>query len=296
VQDLRIVFLGTSSGTPTRERNVSSLAIVADRRVLLFDCGEGTQHQLLRAPVKSGAIEAIFISHLHGDHVYGLPGLLATLSMNGRTRPLDLIGPEGLREYVESMLRTSFHNPQFELRFAATPFVGDGFRVESALLEHSIPSHGYLFIEDDHPGRFDLGKARALGIPPGPLYGELVRARDPRVLGPSRPGRRIAFCTDTRRCDASIELARGADVLIHESTYDESMSAEAHERFHSTCIDAAHVAAAAGVKRLLLTHFSARYGDASLLVEQARTLFPATDAANDLMELAVPNAATAAPR
>lgn len=283
MQDLRIVFLGTSSGTPTRGRNVSSLAIVLDRRVLLFDCGEGTQHQLLRAPVKSGSIDAIFISHLHGDHVYGLPGLLATLSMNGRTRPLDLIGPEGLRDYVESMLRTSHHNPQFEVRFATTPYAGEGFRVESALLDHSIPSQGYVFIEDDHPGKFDLEKARALGIEPGPAYGELVRARDPRVLGPSRPGRRIAYCTDTRPCAAAIDLARRADILIHESTYDESLAAEAHDRFHSTSTDAARIAAGAEARRLILTHFSARYGDPELLVDQARALFPATEAALDLM-------------
>lgn len=286
---MRIIFLGTSSGTPSRERNVASVALLLDDgSLLLFDCGEGTQHRLQVAPVKSGAIDGIFLSHLHGDHVYGLPGLLATLGMNGRTRPLDVIGPEGTREYVDAVLRTSFHNPAFEVRVSAPPYRGENYTVTAAALEHSVPCLGYLFVEDDRPGRFDVRKARALGFEPGPVYSELIRAKDARVLGPSRPGRRIAYCTDTRPCAASVSLARGADVLIHESTYGAELSAEAHERFHSTAVDAARVAAEAGVGRLLLTHFSARYGDVTPLVEQARGVFPATAAAADLMEVDVP--------
>jgi ribonuclease Z len=288
MQDLRIVFLGTSSGTPSRDRNVSSVAIALDRGLLLFDCGEGTQHRLQAAPVKSGAIDAIFISHLHGDHVYGLPGLLATLSMNGRERSLDLVGPPALRDYIEATLRTSFHHPMFEVRVSEPPYRGDGFRVEAALLEHSVPCFGYLFIEDDHLGKFDVEKARALGYEPGPVYSELIRAGDTRVLGPSRPGRRIAYCTDTRPAANAVQLARGADVLIHESTYGEELTAEAHARFHSTASGAARIAAEAGVHRLLLTHFSTRYGDVTPLVEQARAIFPATDAAADLMTVDVP--------
>ncbi len=280
---MRIVFLGTSSGTPSRERNVSAVAIARDDgAVLLFDCGEGTQHQLLRAPVRSGAIEAIFISHLHGDHVYGLPGLLATLSMNGRTRPLDLVGGEGLRDYVEWTLRTSHHHPAFEVRVSEPPYRGDGFRVEALPLEHVIPCLGFALIEDDRPGRFDRETARALGFEPGPAYAELVRNRDPRVCGPPRPGARIAYCTDTRPAQNSIELARGADLLIHESTYAGDLSREAHERFHSTCVDAARIAAAANAKRLMLTHFSTRYTDVAPLVAEAREVFANTEAAPDL--------------
>jgi ribonuclease Z len=287
---MRIIFLGTSSGTPSRERNVSSVALLLDGgSLLLFDCGEGTQHRLQLAPVKSGAIDAIFLSHLHGDHVYGLPGLLATLSMNGRTRPLDVIGPEGTREYVEATLRTSFHNPMFEVRISSPPYRGNGYTVEAALLEHSVPCLGYLFVEDEHPGRFDVEKARALGIEPGPAYAELIRAGDRRVLGPPRPGRRIAYVTDTRRSASAVELARGADVLIHESTYGAELSVEAHDRYHSTAVDAARVASEAGVGRLLLTHL-ARYGDVTPLVEQARGVFPSTEAAADLMEVEVPRA------
>ena len=286
---MRLVFLGTGSGTPTRTRNVASVALILDdSSVLLFDCGEGTQHRFIDAPVKSGALDAIFISHLHGDHIYGLPGLLASLSMYGRERPLDLVGPDGLREYIECTLQMSHHTPSFELRVSTPPYRGDGFRVEAAPLDHSVPCLGYCVIEDEFPGRFDVDKARALGIEPGPVYTELIRARDARVLGPARPGRRVAYCTDTRPCAASVDLARGADVLIHESTYADELTADAHERFHSTASDAAGIALQAGAKRLLLTHFSARYGDVTPLVEQARSTFANTDAAADLAEFEIP--------
>ena len=291
MQDLGIVFLGTSSGTPSRERNVSAVAVVLDGTVLLFDCGEGTQHQLLRAPVRSGAIEAIFITHLHGDHVYGLPGLLATMSMNGRVRPLTLVGPEGLREHVECVLRTSNHNPIFPIEFergSGFSPTGRGFRVEAALLDHSITALGYCVVEDDHPGAFDPQRARDLGIPPGPEWGALQRAGDPRVCGPARPGRRVAYCTDTRPCASAAGLARGADVLIHESTYAEELRAEADARLHSTAAGAASVAAEAGVGRLILTHFSTRYRDVAPLLAEARAVFPNTDAAEDFATFRVP--------
>lgn len=288
MQSIHLVFLGTSSGTPSRARNVSSVAAVLDGRVLLFDCGEGTQHQLLRAPVRSGAIEAVFISHLHGDHVYGLPGLLATLGMNGRTAPLDLIGPEGLEEYVRPALRTSHHHPPFEIRIhPAGSYRGSGFAVKAAAVEHSVPCVAYCVIEDDRPGVFDPARAIALGIPAGPEWGALQRANDPRVCGPARRGRRIVYCTDTRPCASAVELARDADVLIHEATYGDELAAEAAERFHSTAAGAARVAAEAGVRRLILTHFSTRYTDVTPLVEEARRVFANTDAAEDLAVFAL---------
>ena len=285
MQDIRIVFLGTSAGMPSRERNVAAIAVVLDGAVLLFDCGEGTQHQLLRAPVRSGSIDAIFLTHLHGDHCYGLPGLLATMSMNARSRPLDLIGPAGTREYLEAVLRTTQHNPIFEIRISEPPYRGAGFEVVAAPLEHSVTCFGYCVIEDDRPGVFDPEKARALGIPPGPEWHKLQQAKDLRVTGEPRRGRRIVYCTDTRVCDAAVELARGADVLIHEATYDESMSAEAEERFHSTAKGAASVAAAAKVNRLIITHFSTRYRDVQPLVDEARGVFANTEAAHDLAEI-----------
>jgi ribonuclease Z len=288
VQDIRIIFLGTSSGTPSRDRNVSSVAVVLDGTVLLLDCGEGTQHQLQRAPVRSGAIEAICITHLHGDHVYGLPGLLATMTMNARAQPLTLVGPEMLRPYVECVLATTDHHPMFPVDIAPPPYRGRGFTVVSAPLEHRIPAFGYCIIEDDRPGAFDVAKARALGIPPGPQYGELIRNHDPRVLGPPRRGRRIVYCTDTRPCASAVELARGADVLIHEATYTSDLAKDADERRHSTAAGAARVAAEAGVGRLILTHFSTRYRDAEPLLAEARAVFPNTDAASDFACFDVP--------
>lgn len=288
MQDVRIVFLGTASGTPSRERNVSSVAVVLDGTVLLLDCGEGTQHQLLRAPVRSGAIEAICVTHMHGDHVYGIPGLLATMSMNARTAPLTLVGPELLRPYVESMLATTDHHPNFPIDIAPPPYQGRGFTVVAAPLEHRVPAFGYCIIEDDRPGAFDVEKARALGIPPGPQYAELIRNRDPRVIGPSRRGRRIAYVTDTRPCAAAVDLARGADVLIHEATYTSDMAEAADERRHSTAAGAAKIALEAGVGLLILTHFSTRYRDAEPLLAEARAIFPTTEAASDLACFEVP--------
>src|SRR5688572_14831851 len=191
MQDLRITFLGTAAGTPSRDRNVAAVAITPDGTVLLFDCGEGTQHQLLRAPVRSGAIDAIFLTHLHGDHVYGLPGLLASMSMNGRTRPLELVGPEGTLAYLRATLTTTNHHPMFEIRVSSPPFRGKGFTVVAAPVEHSVTCFAYCVIEDDRAGAFDPERARALGIPEGREWGELQRAHDPRVTGPPRPGRRV---------------------------------------------------------------------------------------------------------
>jgi len=288
VQDIRIVFLGTSSGTPSRDRNVTSVAVVLDGTVLLFDCGEGTQHQLLRAPVRSGAIETIFISHMHGDHVYGLPGLLGTMTLNSRSQPLTLVGPDALREFVTSALATTDHHPGFPIDIAPPPYRGRGFTVVSAPLDHRIPAIGYCIIEDERPGAFDVEKARALGIPPGPEYRELIRRNDSRVVGPSRRGRRIAICTDTRPCASAVELARGVDVLIHEATYTNEMATEADARRHSTAAGAAKVAAEAGVEKLIITHFSTRYRDAEPLLAEARAIFPNTEAASDLACFDVP--------
>lgn len=299
MQDLRIVFLGTSAGTPTRERNVASVAMVLDSRVLLFDCGEGTQQQLLRAPVRSGAIDAIFISHLHGDHLFGLPGLLATLGLHGRTAPLTVYGPPGLQAYLAAV-------PYGGRAFAVTVVEsgagevhrGAGYHVTAAFMDHTAPCLGYALIEDERRGALDAARARELGVPPGRLYGALHRGDDvtlddgtvvlsSTVVGPSRPGRRVVYCTDTRPCAAAAELARDADVLIHESTYTDDLAAEASERGHSTAGEAARIAATANVQRLILTHISPRYRDADPLLDDARAVFPATEAAHDFFEVVV---------
>jgi len=303
VNDVRITFLGTSAGTPSRERNLAAVAVTMDGRTLLFDCGEGTQQQIIRSPLRFGAIESIFITHLHGDHLYGLPGLVATMGMHSRTAPLDVYGPPGLRAYFEAVRRTSQFNPAFAVDICE---VGEGevrraggYRVVAARLEHSIECLGFCVVEDDLPGTFDVHRARALGVPEGPLFGQLVRGTavtlpdgrviDPAsVVAPPRPGRRIAYCTDTRPTPAAATLARDADVLIHEATYASDLAAEAEERFHSTATEAAQIAAAANAHSLILTHFSPRYRDVTPLVAEARSVFANTTAASDLLVVRLP--------
>jgi ribonuclease Z len=288
LQDIRIIFLGTGAGMPTRARNVAAVALVMDGRVLLFDCGEATQHQLMRSPLRFGAIEAIFISHLHGDHLFGLPGLLASMSLNAREAPLALYGPSGITAFMHSLplYHTSFDVEIHELA-PGRARRANGYTVDAAPLAHSAPCFGFCVVEDDRPGEFDVTRAQALGLPPGPLYGRLQRGetvgdiKPSHVLGPARPGRRVVYVTDTRPCEAAVELARGADVLIHESTYAEEMAEEARERTHATAGEAAEIARRAGVKQLILTHVSPRYGDASRLLEEARAIFPQTMLAED---------------
>ncbi|HEV8659252.1 MAG TPA: ribonuclease Z [Thermoanaerobaculia bacterium] len=301
MDQIRVVFLGTGAGTPSRERNVASLAIVLDGRVLLFDCGEGTQHQLLRSSVRNGRIEAIFITHLHGDHLYGLPGLLASLSLNGRTEPLTVYGP-GVAAFVSAVRETSRLRLAYELSVldvaSGEVMRGDGFRVIAAPLEHTIECFGYCVIEDDRPGEFDVARANELRIPAGPLYGRLQSGEDvefggrmirsAEVLGAPRRGRRIAYCTDTRPARASVELARGADLLIHEATYGSDVADEARKRGHSTASEAAEVAREAGAVRLILTHFSPRYEDVAPLIDEARDIASNVDGAYDLAEVPCP--------
>lgn len=293
---IRAVLLGTGAAAPTRTRNVSSLAVVLDGRTLVFDCGEGTQHQLQRSTVHTGSIEAIFITHLHGDHLFGLPGLLATLGLNGRTAPLTLVGPPGLERFLRAV---PYLGAPYEIRLAPAilPAKFDGFDVVAAEVDHSVDCHAYCVIEHDRRGTFDVARAKALGIPPGPLYGKLQSGEDieidgrtirsAEVLGPPRRGRRIVFVTDTRPCDAAIELARDADLLIHEATYANDHASDAHERYHSTAEEAATIAKEANVKRLVLTHISARYDDTGPMLAEARAIFPNTDVAEDLMEIAL---------
>jgi len=289
MDQVRIVFLGTSAGMPSRSRNVAAVAVVMDGHVLLFDCGEGTQQQLMRCEhVRSGGIEAIFITHLHGDHLFGLPGLLSSLGLGGRRDPLTVYGPRGLAAYLKSI-------PYFGIAYELTVIEieagevrrGKGYRVNAAPVVHHAPCFAYRVDEDERPGKFDADKARALGVPPGPAFGALQRGEDvggvrsADVVGPSRPGRSVVYCTDTRPCESAVVLSRGANVLIHESTYDATLSAEATARDHSTAAEAATVARDADVERLILTHISPRYETSDVLVSEARAIFPNTEAASD---------------
>lgn len=298
---MELYFLGTGAGMPSKERNVTAIALTLyDERgtAWLFDCGEGTQHQMLRSPLKASRLEFIFITHLHGDHVYGLPGLLTSRSNQGGTTPVTLYGPPGLESMLEPVLRYSQAHLSYELTYRevaeGTLFEDDKFEVVCAKLDHRIDSYGYKIIQKDRTGKLDSAKLKAMGISPGPIFGKLKHgetvtlpdgtAIDGNVfIGPPIPGKKIVVLGDTRKCDAAVKLARDADVLIHEATFDSSLHNLAQSYYHSTAKDAALTAKEAGVKTLILTHISSRYQEeqAMLLAAEAQELFAETQLSRD---------------
>lgn len=305
-----MIPLGTSSGKPTLKRNVSALAIAREGEWLLFDCGEATQTQVIRAGLSPQRLTAIFITHLHGDHFNGLPGFLSTMGMDGRQRELTLIGPVGVREYLDTLTRLKVAYINYPLilreygredlpRDTLTPvYETSQYTVWSCPLDHRIYAMGYRVGEKPRPGKFDLERAQELGIPPGPLYGKLqsgqaIQLADGRVihptdvLGEERAGKAAAYCTDTRPCAAGVTLGREVDLLIHEATYTDDLRDEAHHYGHSTAAQSAGVASEASAGRLLLTHFSSRYADATPLLEEAQAIFPNSILAQDLLEIEV---------
>ncbi len=301
---LAIRLLGTSASRPTVERNVASAAIVREGETLLFDCGEGTQRQMMRYGV-SFNVGDIFFTHFHADHLIGVIGLMRTMALQGRTEPLRLWGPRGAERWLRRAETFGADRLTFpvEIReLAADERVARaGYAIVPFPVEHGgAIAVGYALVEEERKGRFNPELARELGIPEGPLWGRIHRGEavtlddgrviEPRVLvGDRRPGRTIVLTGDTRPCAATIEMARGADLLVHESTFGEEEAERARETGHSTAREAAEVAREAGVSRLLLTHFSARYSrDAGELEREARAVFPATVAGKDGFELEVP--------
>jgi ribonuclease Z len=303
---MRVIPLGTSSGKPTLRRNVSALAVAREGEWLLFDCGEGTQTQIARAGLNPSRLAAIFITHLHGDHFNGLSGLLSTMGMDRRARPLTLVGPPGMNEYLDTLARLKILFVNFPLEVLElgpahelkTVYEATEYTVSAHPLDHRLFALGYRLEERPRAGRFNLERARQLGVPTGPMFrrlqmGEDVELGDGRivqssdVVGPPRAGKTVAYCTDTRPFDGTIKLARGVDLLIHEATYTEDLAQEAREYGHSTAAQAALVALDAGARRLLITHYSTRYPDVSPLVEEARAVFPDTMPAQELVEVEV---------
>lgn len=269
---------------------------------MLFDCGEGTQMQLLRTGLRMSRMRYVFVTHMHGDHVLGLPGLLGTLNLSRHTSPVDIFGPPGIARYLRDVSRATHFRPIYPLTVhEVEPGVvleTDELTVEAGQLDHRVPAFGYAVQERDRPGRFRLEDAKRLGIPAGPLYGRLQRGEtitldDGRRIAPHevldapRRGLRCVYCTDTGPSERAVALARGADLLVHEATYLDEMADEAEERGHSTAAGAARVALEAGARHLLITHFSPRYDDASPLLAEAREIFPETTAARDLLEVEV---------
>ncbi len=298
---LTVTFLGTSSAAPTRARGLPAIAIQREGETLIMDCGEGIQRGILANGIGLGKEMAILVTHLHGDHVTGLLGLLQTMSMAQRSAPLKVVAPPKLKEWLKVTSELLNIGLTFPVVFVeAKPgkvLETRGLVVRAARATHSVEAFSYLVSEKDRPGVFHPERARRLGVPEGKLWSRLQGGRSvgvagrtvsPRdVTGPPRPGRRIGYSGDTRPSARLTRLFSGCDLLIFDSTFSKRDAARAAERKHSTCVEAAEVASAAGARKLVLTHFSARYTSVAALVREARSVFPNTVAASDGLTLKV---------
>jgi len=296
---IRITFLGTAAARPTVGRNVSAIAVQREGDLMLFDCGEGTQRQMMRFGTGFN-VQAIFVTHLHADHFLGIIGLLRTMGLQGREDPLQLYGPPGAEQTLEQAIhlgvdRVPFHVPVRELSPGESVPLGE-YEIEAFSVRHGTSAVGYVLREHPRLGRFDVERARAFGVPEGPLFGLLHKGESVKVgnrtvhpeevVGDPRSGRLVVYTGDTRPISETKEVARGADLLIHEATFGDEDSDRARETFHSTAREAALLAREAGVERLILTHISARNSEhPGLLVEEAREVFPDSVVAHDGLSL-----------
>ena len=304
---MNLYFLGTGAGRPAVHRNTAGIILQPSEQsqeIWLFDCGEGTQQQILRSPYNLRKITNIFITHLHGDHVFGLPGLVSSRSFTAQDQPLSIYGPAGLREFLLTALRLSGTNLTYPLDIReiqhGSALEVNNYTVKVMEVEHVLPSFGYRIEEPDRPGRLNVEKLQALNIPPGPIYGQLKSGavvtlpggevlRGSDFVGPPQPGRRVVIVGDSRSCQAAVDLAQGADVLVHEATFEAASGENAFAYFHSTTAQAAEIAKKAGVRQLVLTHLSSRYtkqAEQKLLAE-AQRVFPNTVIASDHLSVPV---------
>jgi len=300
---IRVTFLGTAAARPTVRRNVSAIALQREGDSFLLDCGEGTQRQMMRYGT-GFAVRDVFVTHLHADHFLGITGLLRTMALQDRTEPLRIFGPPSSRGTLEQVVSLGVDRVPFPLEIEE---LGPGKRVEydeydviAFPADHRTSALGYAFVEHERLGRFDVARARALGVPEGPLFGKLHlgeavefdgrRVEPADVVGPPRPGRVVVYTGDTRPSEATIEIAKGASLLIHEATFGNEEADRALQTYHSTASEAAALASKAGVRRLYLTHISARYSDdPSALEEEAREEFPDTVVARDGLSVEIPH-------
>jgi ribonuclease Z len=301
---LSVIFLGTAGSVPTPKRSLPAIVIHRKNELLIFDCGEGIQRQMIQGGVGFHRKTKVFISHLHGDHILGLPGLLQTMSLLDRERKLEIYGPPGIETFVNAIQQTVQFNLTFplticEVENAKTVCKEKEYEVHAAWADHVVLSLAYALIEKPRPGRFNLEKAKELGVPEGPLWstlqhGSAVKLPNGRVvkseeiIGPSRPGRKIVYSGDTRPTNSIAGLAKNADLLIHDGTFDDELKDKAYEDGHSTASQAAEIANKAKAKWLILTHVSARYKTADVLVEQARKIFAKSDIAEDFTKIDIP--------
>ncbi|MHA1778904.1 MAG: ribonuclease Z [Candidatus Heimdallarchaeaceae archaeon] len=302
---VEIIFLGTAGAVPTENRNLIATLLRRNRDLFLFDVGEDIQRQFVKAKISFNKPLKIFITHFHGDHINGLPGLLFRFSISERSEPLEIYGPKGILSFIKCLdeitgLHNTFPIKVYEFRGNTTLIDTQEYVIRSFIVEHNTEAYGYIFQEKPLPGRFYPERAKKLGIPMGPLWkklqmGSSITLDDGRiitpdmVLGPPRKGLKIVISGDTKYSEQVIKAAQNADVLIHESMYLDDMMDEAALRGHSTAKDAARVAKAANVKLLILTHFSSRYTEVKKFEDEARSIFDSTIAAYDLLRIMLKN-------
>jgi ribonuclease Z len=301
---LHVIFLGTGGSVPTPKRGLPSVLIQRKGEQIMFDCGEGVQRQMIQAKGGFHRKMKIFITHMHGDHVLGLPGLLQTMALLDRTKKLEVYGPIGIRRFLNCIEETvqfvlTYQIEVHEIEGTGVVCEEEEYVVQAVSANHVVPSLSYAFVEKPRPGRFYPEKAKALGVPKGPLWSKLQQGHKIRlpsgkivkpeeVVGASRRGRRIVYTGDTRPFDGLVKFAAGADLLIHDATLDDALIERAKEDGHSTPSEAAETAKIAKVGHLFLTHISARYDDASPLLKQARKIFKKTQVAEDFMKIEIP--------
>jgi len=302
--DLKVIFLGTAGSVPTPKRSLPAILVKRKGEQLLFDCGEGVQRQMVMVGASFHRATKVFITHIHGDHVLGLPGLMQTMALHDREKPLIVYGPPGIRKFVECVRETVKFDLTFPIEIHEVNEAGVvcetlEYAVQAVWANHVTPSLAYALVEKPRPGKFYPEKAKALGVPEGPLWGQLQRGKSVRlpdgriikpedVLGPPRPGRKIVYTGDTRPFEGLVEFAANADLLIHDATLGDELAERAYEDGHSTPSQAAETARKASAKKLVLTHISARYEDPRELFEQARKIFENTVVAEDFLSIEVP--------
>jgi ribonuclease Z len=300
---LQLIFLGTGGSWPTIKRNVTSIAIKRGREVILFDCGEGTQRQLQKSNLSYMQIKKIFITHFHGDHFLGLPGIIQTMQLNDRKLDLTIYGPKGITELVKQILSLGYFKPTFQISTYEVKnnekicFKEYDIRVMS--VNHGVPTVAYALIEHKRPGKFNKEKALKLDIPEGPLFSKLQKGNTiklhngttihpEQILGPPRAGRKIVISGDTRYCNGLIDFSKDADALVHEGTFDSKLKDIAYQYGHSTVSEAAEIAKKAKVKTLFITHISPRYIEYSDLLKEAQSIFKKSIIPKDLQTAIIP--------
>ncbi len=295
--NFEVIFLGTSAAVPSPSRGHASIALKYFNEVILFDCGEGTQRQLIRSGTSYMKINKIFISHYHGDHFLGLPGLFQTMSLSDRSEPLTVYGPRGIEDVLDGIISICRSEISFDIIpkeiLSGPTYECDMFRIDGVKVNHSALTYGLVF-EEVKGREFIREKALALGLSPGPNFSRLQRGEEVTVngkkvmpddvLGEKKACKKLVYTSDTRPCQEIVDVSKDA-ILIHDSTYDDTLQSQAVEATHSTCVEAAEVAREAGAKKLFLTHISPRYGDTTVLLDQAKEVFKETLVAKDFLRI-----------